>query len=44
MYHNILVPLDGTKRAEAILDLVEDMAMHDQAKVILLIPRSCMTQ
>ena len=36
MYHNILVPLDGTKRAEAILDLVEDMAMHDEARVILL--------
>jgi nucleotide-binding universal stress UspA family protein len=36
MYHNILVPLDGSKPAEAILDLVEDMALHDQARVILL--------
>jgi len=36
MYHNILVPLDGTKMAETILDFVEDMARQDQAKVILL--------
>jgi len=36
MYHNILVPLDGSKMAEAILDYVEDMARQDKAKVILL--------
>jgi nucleotide-binding universal stress UspA family protein len=36
MYHNILVPLDGTKRSEAILDLVKDMALSDQARVVLL--------
>ena len=36
MYHNILVPMDGTKRSEAILDLVKDMARKDQARVIFL--------
>lgn len=36
MYHNILVPLDGTKMAESILYWVEDMARLDKAKVILL--------
>jgi nucleotide-binding universal stress UspA family protein len=36
MYRNILVPLDGSKRAEAILELVVDMARHDRAQVILL--------
>ena len=36
MYRNILVPLDGTKRSEAILELVKDVALHDQARVILL--------
>ena len=36
MYHNILVPVDGTKRSEAILDLVKDMALKDQARVIFL--------
>jgi nucleotide-binding universal stress UspA family protein len=35
MYRNILVPLDGTKRSEAILEFVKDMALHDQARVIL---------
>jgi len=36
MYHNILVPLDGSNMAEAVLDHVEDMARQNQAKVILL--------
>ena len=36
MYRNILVPLDGSKRAEAILPHVEDLAKRYGAKVILL--------
>jgi nucleotide-binding universal stress UspA family protein len=36
MYHNILVPLDGSKRAEAVLGHIEGMAMRNQARVILL--------
>ncbi len=32
----ILVPLDGSKRAEAILPHVEDLAKRYRAKVILL--------
>ena len=36
MYRNILVPLDGTKQSEAVLELVKDMALHDQARVIFL--------
>ena len=36
MYHTILVPLDGSKRAEAILPHVADLARCYQAKVILL--------
>ena len=36
MYHNILVPLDGSKGAEAILGHIEDMAMRNQTRVILL--------
>ena len=36
MYHNILVPLDGTDMAEAVLDHVKKMACENQAKVILL--------
>jgi nucleotide-binding universal stress UspA family protein len=36
MYNTILVPLDGSKRAEAILDHVEDLAQHYQATVIFL--------
>ena len=36
MYRNILVPLDGTKRSEAILELVKDMALHEQIRVIFL--------
>ena len=34
MYNNILVPLDGSKRAEAILRHVEDLAGHYGATVI----------
>jgi nucleotide-binding universal stress UspA family protein len=46
MYNTILVPLDGSKRAEAILSYVEELARHySDAKVILLqvvepVPRS----
>jgi len=36
MYHKILVPLDGSKRAEKILPHVEEMAKRYKAKVILL--------
>jgi nucleotide-binding universal stress UspA family protein len=36
MYHTILVPLDGSKRAETILSHVEDIARRYQAKVIFL--------
>ena len=36
MYHEILVPLDGSKRAEAILDHVEDIAKGDSAKILFL--------
>ena len=36
MYHKILVPLDGSKRAEKILPHVEELAKRYQAKVILL--------
>jgi nucleotide-binding universal stress UspA family protein len=36
MYKTILVPLDGSKRAEAILPHVEDLAQHGDAKVVLL--------
>jgi nucleotide-binding universal stress UspA family protein len=36
MYNTILVPLDGSKRAEAILRYVEELAQCYQAKVILL--------
>ncbi len=36
MYKNILVPLDGSKRAEAILPHVEELALRYSAKVILL--------
>jgi nucleotide-binding universal stress UspA family protein len=36
MYQKILVPLDGSKRAEAIMPHVEDLAQCYQAKVILL--------
>lgn len=36
MYQTILVPLDGSKRAEAILPQVEDLARQYNAKVIFL--------
>lgn len=36
MYQTILVPLDGSARAETILPHVEEMAARFQAKVILL--------
>ena len=36
MYKTILVPLDGSKRAEKILPHVEDLAAHYKAKVIFL--------
>jgi nucleotide-binding universal stress UspA family protein len=36
MYKSILVPLDGSKRAEAILPHVEELARRYEAKVILL--------
>jgi nucleotide-binding universal stress UspA family protein len=36
MYKTILVPLDGSKRAEAILPHVENLATCYQAKVIFL--------
>ena len=36
MYHTILVPLDGSKRAESILSHVEELARRYDAKVILV--------
>ena len=36
MYNKILVPLDGSKLAEAILRHVEDLAQHYKATVILM--------
>ena len=36
MYHKILVPLDGSKRAERILPHVEALARSYKAKVIFL--------
>ena len=36
MYQTILVPLDGSKRAEAILPHVEELAWRYNAKIILL--------
>jgi nucleotide-binding universal stress UspA family protein len=36
MYNTILVPLDGSKRAEMILPHVEELARHYQARVIFL--------
>jgi len=36
MYQKILVPLDGSKRAEKILPHVEELAMRYQTKVIFL--------
>lgn len=36
MYKKILVPLDGSKRAEKIFPHVENLAVHYKAKVIFL--------
>ena len=36
MYRSILVPLDGSKLAEAILPHVEELAHHYESKVIFL--------
>jgi len=36
MYHKILVPLDGSKRADRILPHVEELARRYQAKVLFL--------
>ena len=36
MYKTILVPLDGSKRAESILPHVERLAMHYHATLIFL--------
>jgi len=36
MYHKILVPLDGSKRADRILPHVEELAKRYKAKVIFL--------
>lgn len=36
MYQRILVPLDGSKRAESILSHVENLAGHFEAEVIFL--------
>ena len=36
MYHAILVPLDGSKRAEAILPHLEELARRYEARVIFL--------
>ncbi|CAB1058257.1 hypothetical protein D1BOALGB6SA_3013 [Olavius sp. associated proteobacterium Delta 1] len=36
MYHKIIVPLDGSKRAEKILPHLEELAKRYKAKVIFL--------
>lgn len=36
MYRSILVPLDGSKRSEAILPQVEDLAVQCKARLVLL--------
>jgi nucleotide-binding universal stress UspA family protein len=36
MYHKILVPLDGSKRADRILPHVEELAKRFKAKIIFL--------
>lgn len=36
LYQKILVPLDGSKRAEAIMPHVEDLAQCYQAQIVLL--------
>ena len=37
MYNKILVPLDGSKRAEAILPHVEQMAQHYNSEVVFML-------
>lgn len=37
VYHRILVPLDGSARAEAILPHVESLAQHFRAEVLFLL-------
>ena len=37
LYQKILVPLDGSKRAEAILPHIEELALRYQADVIFLV-------
>jgi nucleotide-binding universal stress UspA family protein len=48
MYKRILVPLDGSKRAEAILPHVENLAQRYGAQVVLLqvveVPRLIVTE
>ncbi|MEP7356214.1 MAG: universal stress protein [Anaerolineales bacterium] len=36
MYHTILVPLDGTRQAEAILPQAEELARSHEARLVLL--------
>ena len=36
MYEKILVPIDGSRRAERVLHHVEEIAAHHNSKVILL--------
>jgi nucleotide-binding universal stress UspA family protein len=36
MYKSILVPIDGSKRAEAIMPHVEDLALNYKARVIFM--------
>jgi nucleotide-binding universal stress UspA family protein len=36
MYHTVLVPLDGSERAETILPHVQDIAQRYQAKVVFM--------
>jgi nucleotide-binding universal stress UspA family protein len=43
MYNTILVPLDGSKRAEAILCHVEDLAQHYHATVVFIQVEVCPT-
>ncbi len=44
MYQKILVPLDGSKRAEKIFPHVEELAAHTQAMVTLLQVFECDSQ
>lgn len=37
MYHTILVPLDGSKRAERILSHVEELAHCNHSRVVSLL-------